>query len=273
MLRTMKMPSTPPMSFNFIIRTFITFTCFVNILHTASATNPPINDKCSNATNVTSVLLDLLPFSDRVNTRYATTDLGNGTCSVMSSDIGVWYSVVGNNQKIAVDVTTLNKMSLLPSGIEVALFSGTCDKLICLKSITDQTENPEVNLSWNATIGQQYYIIVAGTSASTGTFIVNFEVCTKGIRQFLKYDFSHLTRIPYFIISIDTDSGANISTYSSTANISSNNTNLRSSHGTTSVTTSENAHSNSTSSAGAESNKVTSQDSDDSKTDQYTRHE
>jgi trimeric autotransporter adhesin len=95
----------------------------------------------------------------------------------MSTDVGVWYTVIGNNQNIVVDVTILDSTSLLRSGIEVALFTGTCKNLICLKSSADQTENPVVNLSWNATTGQQYYIIVAGTSATTGNFSVNIEVC------------------------------------------------------------------------------------------------
>jgi hypothetical protein len=165
------------MSSSLRICTLFTVALFIHIIPTVYATFPPINDKCSNATIVTSSLNATLPFADRVNTRYATADFSNVTCSIMSTDIGVWYTVIGNNQNIEVDVTRKDGTSMSHSGVEVALFTGTCDTLKCLKSVTDQTENPVVNFSWNATVGQQYYIIVAGTSASTGTFIVNIEVC------------------------------------------------------------------------------------------------
>ena len=82
----------------------------------------------------------------------------------------------GNNQNIVIDVTSLESTSLLRTGVEVALFTGTCNNLICLKSSADQTVNPVVNLSWNATIGQRYYIVVASTSASTGYYNINIEV-------------------------------------------------------------------------------------------------
>ena len=94
----------------------------------------------------------------------------------MSTDAGVWYTLIGNNRNIVVDVTNIDSTSLLGNGIEVALFTGTCNNLICLKSSADQTENPVVNLSWNAVTGQQYYIFVAGASTSTGSFNINIEV-------------------------------------------------------------------------------------------------
>jgi large-conductance mechanosensitive channel len=96
----------------------------------------------------------------------------------MSNDVGVWYTLIGNNQNVEVDVTHRGSTTSSRNGIAVALFAGTaCNNLKCLKSITDQSENPMVNLSWNATTGQQFYIFVAGTSGSTGSYSVSVEVC------------------------------------------------------------------------------------------------
>ena len=156
---------------------FVVITCFLYIISTATATSLPNNDKCVNATDATSSLIAMLPFSTRVNTKGATTDFTTGTCSIMSTDTGVWYTLMGKNQNVVVDVTNQGSTLSFRSGIAVAVFTGSCNNLICLKSSTDQTEYPAVQLSWNATIGQQYYIIVAGSSASTGTFNINIEVC------------------------------------------------------------------------------------------------
>ena len=175
----MTIPTSPSISSNWMIRTLIAIAFCINIQTTVLATIPPINDKCSNAANVTTLLNEMLPFAGRVNTKYATTDFSNTTCSITSTDIGVWYTVTGNNQNIDIDVTRLggDTSSIRNGGIEVSLFGGTCNNLICLKSVSDHTTNPVVNLSWNATIEQQYYIIVAGTSSSTGTYSVTIEVC------------------------------------------------------------------------------------------------
>jgi hypothetical protein len=161
-----------------MIRALIATAALLHFTPMVLATIPPMNDQCINATNVTSTLHKMLPYNGKVNTRYATTDFSSGTCSIMSTDIGVWYTLIGNNQNIEVDVARLgNRMTPDRNGIEVAVFVGTCNNLKCLKSVTDFTENPMVNLSWNATIGQEYYIIVAGTSASTGMYSLNIEVC------------------------------------------------------------------------------------------------
>lgn len=168
-----------------MIRKLISIAIFINIIPTVIATNPPINDKCTNAADATSSLVAMLPFTGKVNTRYATTDFNSVTCGIMSTDIGAWYTLTGNNQNIEVEVTRLGDTSFpRTGGMEVALFSGGCTNLSCLKSNFDQTENPVINFSWNATIGQQYYIIVAGASASTGTYSVNIKVCIVEINCF-----------------------------------------------------------------------------------------
>src|SRR5689334_21658761 len=90
----------------------------------------PSNDTLANAKPVT------LGFSETIDTTQATTDSDDKqllkTCPASASDASVWYTIVGNGTKVAVDVTSSN----YSAGVIVATLShGKLATVTCASGI------------------------------------------------------------------------------------------------------------------------------------------
>jgi hypothetical protein len=104
----------------------------------------PSNDTFGNAKLVT------LGFSETIDTTEATTDDDDQrllkTCPAPATDASVWYTIVGDGTKVAVDVTG----SSYSAGVIVATLShGKLETLACADGV----------VSFDAEAGTQYYVL------------------------------------------------------------------------------------------------------------------
>ena len=140
---------------------------------------PPANDLCGSA-----IALNV-PSSTQTSNANATTD-ATGTCISSQPYFGIWYTVVGNDNRIT--ATTCNAYgTLIDTRIQV--FTGACGALVCVGGNDDDalctasTTNPTYHstYTWCSDAGVTYYIYVGSYSSSlTGTFqldLVNGDNC------------------------------------------------------------------------------------------------
>lgn len=99
-------------------------------------------------------------------------------CIVPNTSAGVWYRLTGTDQLVT--ATTCNAGNLFDTKISV--YTGTCDSLICVNGNDDDFSclfDPFFStVSWIAMAGTDYYILVHGFSADTGTFELSIT-CTE----------------------------------------------------------------------------------------------
>ena len=130
-------------------------------LHHAVA-QAPANDICNAATVVAST-----PFnSNSISTSMATSDVNTNICNVAATDVGVWYSFLGNDKIVQIVLTdsTFNA--------KIALFSGPCNNPVCV----DNSGSTDI-LTFPATLNVPYLILISGVSQSKGTFNLAITVC------------------------------------------------------------------------------------------------
>ncbi|MBC2845470.1 T9SS type A sorting domain-containing protein [Winogradskyella flava] len=142
---------------------------------------PPVNDEIANAIAIT---VDE-GFCDGTNTNgtnVAATDSGEGagSCFNAAADDDVWFTFTVPAGTATVDVSTdFTGGTLLDS--EIALYSGTSGSLVELACSQDEGTTVLSNgFSWNSlitdlavTVGETYYVQVAGYNANTGTFCLD----------------------------------------------------------------------------------------------------
>jgi hypothetical protein len=111
------------------------------------------NDKCVSAKNVTRT-----PFSDRINTTFATPDPYGAFCNAVDGerDYGVWYSFPGTDK--VVNLTISSTTTLNP---KIAVLTGPCSDLNCVADVAGKS------LSWEGVLGMEYRILVSGPQAVT----------------------------------------------------------------------------------------------------------
>ena len=121
----------------------------------------PGNDQCSTATAISNIPFNL----NSIDTSMATSDGSDPTCNVAATDVGVWFSFLGNDKILEIKV-------LNPTfNAKIAIFSGSCNTLVCV----DDSANVDT-FSWAATLNTQYYILISGASQSKGTFNLAISV-------------------------------------------------------------------------------------------------
>jgi hypothetical protein len=124
----------------------------------------PVNDKCDQAIVVSSI-----PFnSNSIATTAATTDVNTTICNVNAGDVGVWYSLLGNNTIVEI------KLSNPTFNAKIALFSGSCNNPAC---VTDSGGSD--TLTFAANLNVPYLILISGVSQSKGTFNLAISVCVQ----------------------------------------------------------------------------------------------
>lgn len=122
---------------------------------------PPVNDDCINAIGV----------GDGVTvteiTTLATADLAG--CGTQDASLGVWYFI--NDGGVATDVVIDTEGSSFDTIL--AVFTGTCDDLICEGS-NDDTSGLQSEISFNTDgTGEDIYILATGFGTSTGSLVLN----------------------------------------------------------------------------------------------------
>jgi subtilisin-like proprotein convertase family protein len=132
------------------------------------------NDSCINALAITCAT-GTVSGSNVVAT-------GNGdptaSCgSVTPGAYGVWYSFVGTGDGITLSTCAAGTNF----DTKLNVYSGTCASLVCVtgndNNATCSTNANSSALSFNSTLGTQYYVLVSGNSAANGNFDLSI-VCT-----------------------------------------------------------------------------------------------
>ena len=122
------------------------------------------NDLCANALNV-----DPLPFGSIATTTGATSDFATTTCSVASTDVGIWYEFTGGDKIVEIEATqaTFNT--------RFSLFEGaTCEEQTC-KMFTDIGGFNNF-MSFAASSSETYRLLVSGVSGTSGSTNIDITV-------------------------------------------------------------------------------------------------
>jgi len=124
----------------------------------------PANDACLNAEDIS---LSLNAIGDSTE---ATSDFASTTCSVLSTNTGVWYKFTPSADKIIearITGATFNS--------RLAVFTGTCALPSCL--LNNDGGGNTAFLSWQGSAGTEYLLLVTGvTGATVGTFTLDIQV-------------------------------------------------------------------------------------------------
>jgi hypothetical protein len=141
--------------------------CFSDYL-TASATTasaPPVNNQCANATNLPCATSNL------VGTTVLANSYTNGSGCLMS-DYGGWYTFVGDGNSSTISVTTTNY------DIKLSISSGSCGSLTNIACLDSALSSGTETYTFTTAVGVTYYVYIAywstaGTSTNTGTFTIS----------------------------------------------------------------------------------------------------
>ena len=101
-----------------------------------------------------------------INTTFATSDVNGAVCTSVDGgdDVGVWYALRGTDNVFNIMITATDV-----SNPKIAIFTGTCDNLVCVRSIAG------TSLSWEALLDTEYRILITG-----GAGIINFVIAISG---------------------------------------------------------------------------------------------
>ena len=99
------------------------------------------------------------------NTSAAALDGENATCGASNAP-GVWYSVVGNGERMTA--------ALCGSTYDtrISIFSGDCGNLACTTN-NDDSCGLQSSASWDSEVDVTYYVLVHGWSSSAGAYTLN----------------------------------------------------------------------------------------------------
>ena len=135
----------------------------------------PANDDCSGAIAIACAS------QYTGDTTSANPELDDpGTCGTSAGTAGaVWYSYVGINSNDAGaaagstgDEVTLD-LSLSTFDTKIRVFTGVCGDLTCLDGDDDGGAGTTSLLTFTATVGTEYYILVHGFSANAGAYTLD----------------------------------------------------------------------------------------------------
>ena len=127
----------------------------------------PVNDLCTGALPIACA------GTVTGNTTTATIDAVPTCVTTLNTAPGVWYTFVGTGQS-----TTL---SLCGSGYDtkIGVFTGTCAALVCVTG-NDDFCGLQSQVTFIATLGTTYYVLVTGFSTATGAFTLTMT-CASAI--------------------------------------------------------------------------------------------
>ncbi len=123
---------------------------------------PPANDLCAAAIPVA------VPSLTPGTTVEATVDAGLPSCTTSVSAGGVWYSFTGTGTSVTASLCTGT-----PYDSKITVFSGSCATPICVLGNDDTTGcggGNDGSVTFCATLGVNYLVLVHGFSSGTGAF-------------------------------------------------------------------------------------------------------
>ena len=132
----------------------------------------PGNDLCANAISIA------IPSTTSGNTTLATAETvpNCGSAFGIAAGNGVWYSVVGNGQKLTASVCGNASFDT-----QIAVFTGTCGSLVCVDG-NDNFCSSQSEVSWCTTNATPYLVLVYGAfSIDKGSFVLNLS--TQNVAQ------------------------------------------------------------------------------------------
>ncbi len=121
----------------------------------------PGNDLCASATSVS------VPSVTSGTTVDATLD-SVGTCGTSNTAPGVWYTFTGSGTSVTASTCTGTTYDS-----KISVFSGSCGSMTCVGGNDDTTgcgTGAQSSVTFCATAGVQYLVLVHGFSSGTGTF-------------------------------------------------------------------------------------------------------
>jgi len=151
-------------------------TCRTTTVQCTSCPPPSIpNDLCTGAI--------ALPCGGSVSgtTVGATTDAVPTCVTTLNTAPGIWYTFVGNGAP-----NTLSTCTGTTYDSKIGVFSGTCAGLVCVTG-NDDFCGLQSSVTFNATLGTTYYVLVTGFGTATGAFtltrttVLPNDLCTGAI--------------------------------------------------------------------------------------------
>jgi hypothetical protein len=123
----------------------------------------PSNDPCSNATPIG------VPSTTINNTTYATSETALPCTTTDGTGGGVWYTVQGDGNQYTASLCSNGQYDT-----RLRVYSGSCSGLVCEGGNEDFCST-QSQVTWCATNGTTYYILVHGNGASVGAFTLNMS--------------------------------------------------------------------------------------------------
>lgn len=123
---------------------------------------PPANDLCGSAITVA------VPSVTPGTTVEATVDAGLPSCTTSVTAGGVWYSFTGTGTSVTASLCTGT-----PYDSKITVFSGSCATPVCVAGNDDTTGcggGNDGSVTFCATLGVNYLVLVHGFSSGTGAF-------------------------------------------------------------------------------------------------------
>ncbi len=132
----------------------------------------PANDGCYEAVTLP------LPGDGGDSTAMATIDAWAATCGAAQSAPGVWYRVIGDGSTITASLC--GKRTQVDFDTRLSVFCGGCATLTCIEAADDTCAVPggggppiQSEVSWCSEAGRAYLILVHGSGASVGDFVIS----------------------------------------------------------------------------------------------------
>lgn len=135
---------------------------------TSCSSSAPVNDLCTGALPIACA------GSVTGTTVGATIDAVPTCVTTLNTAPGVWYTFVGNGQS-----TTLNTCTGTTYDSKIGVFSGTCAALVCVTG-NDDFCGLQSQVTFTATLGTTYYVLVTGFGSATGAFTLT-RTCASAI--------------------------------------------------------------------------------------------
>jgi Secretion system C-terminal sorting domain len=107
----------------------------------------------------------------------ATTTGNPATCGTAVTTAGVWYVLAGNGNAVVADLCTG-----LSYDNKLSVYSGSCGALACIAG-NDDVCGLGATVTFNTTIGINYYIFVHGFGGATGNFTLTLTCVTPPVND------------------------------------------------------------------------------------------
>jgi hypothetical protein len=137
------------------------------------APTPPTSSFCSGATAISATALSLGGVSMDGDTTNAVPSYSSLLCSVSASERGTWYKItVDEPLTTSITATVTDHTFVAKLSVFRSSSSTSCDDLTC---VSKKGAYSALILSWSASVGITYYVLVSGSSVGeAGQYAISF---------------------------------------------------------------------------------------------------